>query len=67
MTSLSFTSGEIYDIISALSDKGSAAEDRGDHQLSAYYLHIVQQFEEITYKLNELPGEHRVAHLVMAH
>lgn len=65
MTHISFTSGEIMDIIDALSVKGSAAEDAGEHQLSAYYLHMVQQFEEITYKLQELPGEQRVANLVM--
>lgn len=66
MTQISFTSGEIYDIIDALSEKGSAAEDRGEHHLSAYYLTMVQQFEEITYKLQDMPGEKRVAHLVMA-
>lgn len=66
MTSISFTSGEILDIIQALSDKGSAAEDAGDYHLSAYYLHIVQQFEEVVYKLNDLPGENRVANLVLA-
>lgn len=65
MTHVSFTSGELYDIIDALSEKGSAAEDAGEHQLSAYYLHLVQQFEEINYKLQELPGEKRVANLVM--
>lgn len=66
MTSISFTSGEIYDIISALSCKGSAAEDAGDYHLSAYYLNMAQQFEEIAYKLQDFPGENRVAHLVMA-
>ena len=67
MTHISFTSGEIMDIISALADKGSAAEDRGDYHLSAYYLNMVQQFEEIAYKLQDLPGENRVANLVLAH
>jgi len=34
--------------------------------LSAYYLNILQQFEAIVEKLDELPGEKRVANLVMA-
>lgn len=66
VTSVSFTSGEIFDIIFALADKCQTAENDGDHQLAAYYLNLVQQFEEIVYKLKDLPGEDRVAHLVMA-
>lgn len=67
MTHISFTSGEIMDIICALADKCQTAENNGDHQLAAYYLNLVQQFEEIFYKLQDLPGENRVANLVMAH
>ena len=66
MVHLSFTSGEILDIIFALEDKCSAAEEREDYYLSAYYLNIIQQFEQVSHKLNELPGEERVANLVMA-
>jgi hypothetical protein len=65
MTHISFTSGEIFDIISALEDRCQSAEDRGNHHLSAYFLNMVQQFEMITEKLNDLPGEQRVANLVM--
>lgn len=66
MTQLSFTSGEIFDIIAALSEQEIAAAKSGDHHLAAYYLNMIQQFELISVKLKELPGEKRVAHLVLA-
>jgi hypothetical protein len=66
MTHISLTSGEIFDIITALSDKCEAAHDREDEHLAAYYLNIIQQFDEISYKLQDLPGENRVANLVLA-
>lgn len=65
MTSISLTSGEILDIITVLSDKEQAVYDKNPH-LSGYYLNILQQFEEIIHKLNELPGEERVANLILA-
>lgn len=66
MTNISLTSGEILDIITALSDKSEAAYDREDDHLAAYYLNMVQQFEEIVDKLKDFPGENRVANLVLA-
>jgi hypothetical protein len=66
MTSISFTSGELLDIISSLCDKEQALYEAENYQLSAYYLNILQQFETIVEKLEELPGEKRVANLVMA-
>jgi len=68
MTTISLTSGEVLDIISALCDKEQALYlyDAEDLHLSAYYLHIIQQFENISHRLEELPGEERVANLVMA-
>lgn len=66
MTSISLTSGEILDVISALCDKEQALYDAENYQLSAYYLNILQQFEQIVEKLEEKPGENRVAHLVLA-
>ena len=66
MTSISFTSGELLDIISSLCDKEQALYDAENYQLSAYYLNILQQFETIVEKLEELPGEKRVANLVLA-
>lgn len=65
MTSISFTSGEILDIISALCDKEQDVYDENPH-LSAYYLNMIQQFENVFHKLEELPGEKRVAQLILA-
>lgn len=65
MTSISLTSGELLDIITILSDKEQAVYDKNPH-LSEYYLNILQQFEEVVHKLNELPGEKRVANLILA-
>jgi hypothetical protein len=66
MTTISLTSGEVLDIISALCDKEQALYDADNLHLAAYYLHIIQQFENISHRLEELPGEERVANLVMA-
>jgi len=66
MTQLSFTSGELYDIIDALSIFEEGLHDDGDPQGAAYYANIAQQFELIRDKLEELPGEDRVANLVLA-
>jgi hypothetical protein len=65
MTSISLTSGEILDLISTLSDKEQSVYDQDPH-LSAYYLNILQQFENVYHKLQELPGEKRVATLVLS-
>jgi hypothetical protein len=64
MTHISFTSGEIFDIISALADRCEQYEESDPH-LARYFFNMVQQFEMVTEKLNELPGEKRVANLVM--
>jgi hypothetical protein len=66
MTTVSLTSGELLDVISALCDKEQALYDAENHRLAAYYLDIIQQFEEISHRLEELPGEKRVANLVLA-
>jgi hypothetical protein len=66
MTSISFTSGELFDIIDALSIFEEGLHDDGDPQGAAYYANIAQQFEFIRDKLEELPGEDRVANLVLA-
>ena len=65
MTTVSLTSGEVLDIISTLCDKEQSVYEENPH-LSAYYLNIMQQFEEVVHKLNELPGEKRVANLILA-
>lgn len=56
MTQISLTSGEIMDIVSILCDKEQAVYDK-DPLLSAYYLRMVQQFEDVYHKLQEFPGE----------
>lgn len=66
MTSISFTSGEILDIISALQDRVVKADYEGDSFLAVYYLNLIQQFETIDDKLQEFVPENRVAHLVLA-
>jgi len=65
MTQISLTSGEILDIISVFCDKEQAVYDNDPH-LSLYYLKIAQQFEAVYNKLQELPGEERVANLILA-
>jgi hypothetical protein len=64
MTQLSLTSGELYDIISAL--QLVEEYDDGDHQGAAYYQNMIQQFELIHDKLQERVGEDKVAQLVLA-
>jgi hypothetical protein len=66
MTSISFTSGELYDIISALQLVEEGVYEYGDHQGAAYYQNIIQQFELISNKLQEFVPEDRVANLVLA-
>jgi hypothetical protein len=66
MTQVSFTSGELLDIISVLETKENGAYLDDDFNLAVYYQHLIQQFERINEKLQERPGEDRVANLVLA-
>jgi len=67
MTSISFTSGELLDIIKALEYyEDDAYYNQNDAQLASYYLGMQNQFRLIYDKLQELPGEDRVANLVLA-
>ena len=66
MTQLSFTSGELYDIISALQLVEEGVYDDGDHQGAAYYQNMIQKFQLICDKLQERVGEDKVAQLVLA-
>jgi len=65
MTTISFTSGELYDIISALQLVEEGVYDDGDHQGAAYYQNMIQQFELISNKLQEFVPEDRVANLAL--
>ena len=66
MTHISFTSGEILDIISALEDRAERAEETGKFSLANYYFNIIQQFDIVEEKLKDFPGENKVANLVLA-
>ena len=67
MTSISFTSGELLDIIKVLEVKENLAYIVDyDPGLAAYYMNLANQFQTIYDKLQELPGESRVANLVLA-
>jgi hypothetical protein len=66
MTHITFTSGQIIDIMDALRSKAVSAINAGDDHLTAYYGDMIMQFETVFIKLNELPGELREANLVLA-
>lgn len=66
MTQISFTSGELLDIISALEDRENALYDAGDAHLAAYYMNLAVQFERIYDRVKDFQPENRVANLVLA-
>jgi hypothetical protein len=67
MTQINFTSGQILDIISALEEKENHAYVvKDDKQLAAYYMNLGVQFQRVYDRLQDLPGEKRVAKLVLA-
>jgi len=67
MTSISLTSGELLDIIKALEVQENRSIVKNENpQLAAYYLRIIHQFDEISNRLEDLPGEKRVANLILA-
>jgi hypothetical protein len=66
MTSISFTSGEILDIISALEEKEIALYDADDKHLAAYYMQMGAQFQRVYDRLQDVVPEKRVANLVLA-
>ena len=66
MTHISFTSGEILDIISTLEDKAENLEESSQFTLANYYYHIIEQFDKISEKLEQFQPENKVANLVLA-
>jgi len=67
MTSISFTSGELLDIISALEEKENLAYLVDyDPGLAAYYMNLGNQFQKVYDKLQDFVPENRVANLVLA-
>lgn len=65
MTQVSLTSGEIKDLMDLL-DKKILETEEEKPTLASYYGNMYQQFESVLEKLKELPGEKRVAHLILA-
>jgi excinuclease UvrABC nuclease subunit len=65
MTQISFTSGELLDIISALEDKAENLEESANFTLANYYYNIIEQLDKITEKLEDFQPENRVANLVL--
>ena len=66
MTSISFTSGEILDIISSLEESESRAYyAKNNPQLAAYYMNMALQFQKVYDRLQEVVPEKRVANLVL--
>jgi len=66
MTSISFTSGELLDIISALEEKENALYLAENYHLSAYYMNLGVQFQRVYDKLQDFVPESRVANLVLS-
>ena len=67
MKTISFTSGEILDIISALEAKEDHAYYvQNDPHLAAYYMRIVNQFQRVYDLIQEKVPENRVAHLILS-
>ncbi len=65
MTTISFTSGELLDIISALDDVGDKCMEAENVLLASYYAKLSQQFEIILDKLQDFVPENRVANLAL--
>ena len=65
MTTISFTSGQILDIISALEEIENSLYDAENKHLAVYYMNMASQFHRMYDKLQALPGEKRVAELVL--
>ncbi len=65
MTTISFTSGELLDIISALDDVGDNCMEAENVLLASYYAKLSQQFEMIYDKVQGFVPEDRVANLAL--
>ena len=65
MTTISFTSGQILDIISALDEKEVALYEADDKHLAAYYMNMGAQFQRVYDRLQDVVPEKRVAELVL--
>lgn len=62
---ITFTSGQLLDIIALLEEKEDALYDAEEKGLAVYYMQMGVQFQRMYDRLQDLPGEKRVAELVM--
>lgn len=65
MKPISLTSGQLLDIIELLQEKEDALYDAEEGGLAVYYMQMGVQFQRMYDRLQSLPGEKRVAGLVM--
>lgn len=65
MTTISFTSGQLLDIISCLEEKENALYDADNKHLAAYYMNLGVQFQRVYDKLQDKVPEQRQAELVL--
>jgi hypothetical protein len=62
---ITFTSGQLLDIISVLEETENSLYDEDNKHLAVYYMNLVSQFQRMYDLLQGLPGEKRVAQLTI--
>lgn len=60
---VTFTSGQLLDIISVLEEVENSLYDAENKHLASYYMNLSSQFQRMYDLLQGLPGEQRVAEL----
>jgi hypothetical protein len=62
---ITFTSGQLLDLIALLEQKEDALYDAEERGLAVYYMQMGVQLQRMYDRLQSLPGEQRVAELVI--
>ena len=62
---ITFTSGQLLDIISVLEETENSLYDGDNKHLAVYYMNMALQFQRMYDLLQGLPGEKRVAQLTI--
>jgi len=65
MTQISFTSGELLDIINQLEQVADSLDEAENYTLATYYANMSQQFLMLNDKLQDFVPENRVANLAL--
>jgi molecular chaperone GrpE (heat shock protein) len=65
MTTISFTSGELLDIINQLEQVADNLDEAENYTLATYFFNMAQQFEMLNDKLQDFVPENRVANLAL--